>query len=119
VLHALVVWALCAATMGLATVATSLQTALVVHAVAAPVIAAVVSSVYFDAFDYTSPLATAVAVVAVVGLADLVVVALLVQRSLDMFRSVLGTWLPLALIFVQTIATGVVVHRTRRPGTKS
>jgi len=38
--------------------------------------------------------------------ADLVVVAGLLQRSLAMCRSIIGTWLPLALIFVATLATG-------------
>lgn len=113
--HALVLWGLCAATFAIARSLTSLETALIVHAVAAPILAAMVSTVYFEAFDLTSPLVTALVVLAVVALVDLLVVALLINRSLDMFRSVLGTWLPFALIFVQTIVTGVVVRRTRKP----
>jgi hypothetical protein len=37
------------------------------------------------------------------------VVALLVEKSFDMFRSVLGTWLPFALIFLATWLTGIVM----------
>jgi hypothetical protein len=117
--HALVVWALCGATMAIALQVTSEERALVAHAVAAPVAAAIVSAVYYGAFGYTSPIATAAIVTGVVALLDLAVVALLVQGSLDMFRSVMGVWLPLGLIFVQTAVSGYVArfserHRPRR-----
>jgi len=52
------------------------------------------------------PLSTAVMFVAIVALLDLVVVAGGVQHSLAMFTSVVGTWLPFALIFGVTWATG-------------
>jgi hypothetical protein len=35
---------------------------------------------------------------------------LLVERSFAMFRRVLGTWLPFALIFLSTSLTGVVAE---------
>lgn len=117
--HSVVVWALCGATMAIALQVTSEERALVAHAVAAPVAAAIVSAVYYGAFAYTSPIATAGVVTGVVALLDLVVVARLVQGSLDMFRSVMGVWLPLTLIFVQTAVSGYVArfgerHRPRR-----
>jgi len=116
--HALVVWALCGATMAIALQVTSEERALVAHAVAAPVAAAIVSAVYYGAFAYTSPIATAAAVTAVVATLDLLVVALLVQGSLDMFRSVMGVWLPLTLVFVQTAVSGYVARfsERHRPG---
>ncbi len=40
---------------------------------------------------------------------DFFVVALLINRSLEMFASPLGTWIPFALIFVSTWLTGLVV----------
>lgn len=40
---------------------------------------------------------------------DVFVVALLVEKSFDMFRSVLGTWLSFALIFLPTWFTGIVM----------
>ena len=112
--HALVVWALCGATMAIALQVTSEERALVAHAVAAPVAAAIVSAVYYGAFAYTSPIATAAAVTAVVAILDLLVVALLVQGSLDMFRSVMGVWLPLTLVFVQTAVSGYVARFSER-----
>ncbi len=42
-------------------------------------------------------------------------VALLIYRSLAMFTSLLGTWLPFALIFAATYLTGVwVTSQTQR-----
>jgi hypothetical protein len=112
--HALVIWALCGAVMAIALRVTSVERALVAHAVAAPVAAAIVSAVYFGAFNYTSPIVTAALLTAVVALLDLVVVSLLVQRSLGGFRSVMGLWLPLALIFVQTAVSGYVSRFSER-----
>jgi hypothetical protein len=43
---------------------------------------------------------------------DFFVVALLINRSLDMFASLLGTWIPFALIFTSTYLTGLVAKRS-------
>jgi hypothetical protein len=51
---------------------------------------------------------------AVVVLADFFLVALVINRSMDMFRSVIGTWLPFLLIFVATYIAGVLAGRDRR-----
>jgi len=40
---------------------------------------------------------------------DFFLVALVVNGSLDMFRSLLGTWIPFALIFLSTYLTGRAV----------
>ena len=112
--HAIVGWALCAATMGLGIAATGLHSALIIHAVAAPIIFTNVSALYFARFGYTCPLTTAIAFVAIVVFLDAVIVAMLVQRSFQMFTSFVGAWLPFALIFGSTYITGMVV----RPGEK-
>jgi hypothetical protein len=109
-LHALVGWALCAVTMGIGVTVASLQIALVAHAIAAPIIFAIVSSVYFTRFGYTTPLQTAAAFVAGVVFMDVFVVALLVQKSFEMFTSAIGTWLPFALIFFSTYLTGCLAR---------
>lgn len=118
-LHALVGWALCAATMGIGMAATTLQTALVIHAAGAPVFFAAVSSVYFRRFHYTRPLATSVIFVLFVIVVDFLIVGLLINRSLAMFESLLGTWLPFALIFLSTFLTGTFFSATRKPRAKS
>jgi hypothetical protein len=89
--HAFVGWALCTASMGVGLAVTSVQNALVVHAVGAPVFFAGVSYVYFSKFNYTTPWQTAAIFVSFVILVDFFFVALLVQRSFEMFGSLLGT----------------------------
>jgi hypothetical protein len=54
--HAFVGWALCGATMGIGMAITSLENALIIHAVAAPVFFSAVSRVYFRKFNAKSPL---------------------------------------------------------------
>ena len=105
--HAFIGWALCAATMGISMATLSMQNALIVHAVGAPIFFTVISLIYFHKFNYTSPLQTALIFVGFVITVDFFVVALLINRSLDMFTSLLGTWIPFALIFLSTYLTGL------------
>lgn len=113
--HAFVGWALCFATIGVGLAVTTLQTALVVHAVGAPLFFCVVSLVYFTRFGYTTPLQTAAAFTGFVILLDFLLVAMVINRSLAMFASPLGTWIPFALIFCSTWVTGLVVTAPGRP----
>jgi hypothetical protein len=108
---ALLGWALCAATMGIGMAATSLENALLIHAVAAPIFFMGVSLVYYRKFNYTSPLQTALVFTGFVMLVDFLVVALLINHSLAMFSSLLGTWIPFILIFTSTWLTGLVAIR--------
>jgi hypothetical protein len=50
---------------------------------------------------------------ATVMLLDVAVVAGLILRSLAMFQSPLGTWIPFGLIFLSVLAVGEV-HASRR-----
>ncbi len=111
--HAFIGWLLCAATMGIGMAVTSVNTALILHALAAPVFFAGVSLLYFRRFNYTAPVQTAFAFIAFVIAMDFFVVALVINRSLDMFASLLGTWIPFALIFGSTWLTGLVVARKK------
>jgi hypothetical protein len=56
---------------------------------------------------YSTPLQTATLFVSFVIAMDFVVVALFINRNLEMFASLLGTWIPFALIFTSTFVTGV------------
>ncbi|MEW5938381.1 MAG: hypothetical protein AB1750_01855 [Chloroflexota bacterium] len=109
--HWFVGWALCAATMGIGMAITSLQNTLIAHAIGAPIFFAVVSLVYFNKFNYTTPVQTALIFVGFVITVDFFVVALLVNKSLEMFASLLGTWIPFALIFTSTYLTGLFVTK--------
>ena len=109
VLHAVTGWALCGATIAVARRFTTLRTALILHAVAAPVIFALVSWVYFRWFGGTDPAATAATFIAIVIFLDVGVVAAMIERSFTMFRSVLGTWLPFALIILSVWLVGLAM----------
>lgn len=113
--HAFVGWALCAATMGIGMAVTTLDTTLIIHAIGAPIFFCGVSLVYFRKFNYTSPLQTACYFLAFVVAMDFFVVAILINHSFAMFASVLGTWLPFALIFASTYLTGRWAVDTKVP----
>ena len=109
--HAFVGWAFCTASMLIGMATMSIENALIVHAIAAPIIFAIVSLVYFKLFNYTTPLLTAVIFLGFVVVVDFFIVALAIQKSLEMFTSWLGTWLPFALIFISTYFTGLIVTK--------
>ena len=104
--HALVLQGMCWASMGIGMGVTSIENALIIHLIGAPIFAFVVSTVYFKKFGYTTPLQTAVIFLSVIHFLDFFVVALMVQKSLEMFASPIGTWIPFTLIFVTTYLTG-------------
>jgi hypothetical protein len=105
--HAFVGWALCAATMGIGMATTSINNALIIHAIGAPIFFMIISLIYFKKFNYTTPLRTATIFVSFVIIVDFFIVALLINKSLDMFASLLGTWIPFVLIFTSTYLTGL------------
>jgi len=107
---ALAVWAFCGALIGVGRQFMSLEATLILHAVGAPVGAAAVAWLYFRRGAVTGPLATAAIFVATALALDLVVVALLIERSFAMFASLLGLWIPQALIFAATYVTGRLVE---------
>ena len=115
--HAFIGWVLCAATMGIGMATMTLEKTLIVHAIGAPIFFAVVSLMFFRKFNYTTPLQTAMIFVGFVIAVDFFVVALLINRSLEMFVSLLGTWIPFALIFTSTYLTGVSVLKNAKPET--
>jgi len=112
--HAFIGWALCTASMVIGMATMSLQSALIVHAIGAPIIFTLISLVYFNKFNYTQPLQTALIFVSFVIFVDFFVVALMINRSLDMFASPLGTWIPFALIFTSTYVTGLLTVRSSK-----
>lgn len=118
VAHAVVGWALCAATMGGLIRVVSLGAALGIHAVAAPLFFIVIAWRYFRARGARAALPTAIAFTTTVAVLDAGVVAALVLRSFAMFSSFTGTWLPFALIFLATWSTGLLMSTLPWPNTK-
>lgn len=102
----LVGWALCGSIVFVGRELMPIETVLIVHAVGAPIIFGALSWTYFSRFGYTSPPTTAVIFTGIVIGMDVFLVAMLIERSFEMFGSVLGTWLPWALIFASTWLVG-------------
>ncbi len=109
-IHAFIGWVLCGAIMGIGMQVTSMESTLIIHAIAAPIFFAIVSLIYFKKFNYTTPFQTAIIFLAFVIFMDFFIVALLIEKSLEMFESILGIWLPFALIFISTYLTGLAVR---------
>ena len=103
---ALLGWALCGAVMFTGMTFFSLDTALDIHAAAAPVIFVAISWFYFSRLRRTTPFTAAVVVTLTVIAMDFFIVALVINQSLDMFQSLVGTWIPFGLIFLSTYLTG-------------
>jgi hypothetical protein len=111
--HAFAGWVLCDATMGIGMSVLPLGTALVVHAIAAPVFFTAISLLYFTKFNFTNPLQTASVFLGFVIVVDFFVVALLINKSMAMFTSPIGTWIPFALIFLSTFITGLYTRQRK------
>ncbi len=111
IIHAFIGWALCTASMVTGMATTTIENALIIHAIGAPVIFTAVSLSYFSKYNYTSPLKTGLIFVGFVIFMDFFLVSMIVMRSFEMFASLLGTWIPFALIFTSTFVTGTLINR--------
>jgi len=109
--HGLGLWILCGATIGIGRSIFTIQTTLIIHAVGAPVFASLISLLYFKKFRYTSPIQTAAIFLFLIAGMDAGLVAPVFEKSYDMFKSVLGVWMPFGLIFFSTYLTGRMVLR--------
>ncbi len=102
-------WILCGLTMGLGMGLLSLTSALIIHAIAAPLFFILLSWFYFKKFSFTTPLQTSIIFMAFVIFMDVLIVAAVIEKSFKMFESFLGTWLPFLLIFLSTWITGSII----------
>jgi menaquinone-dependent protoporphyrinogen oxidase len=108
-LHGVAGWALCAAVMGALLAVAPRTVALAIHAAAVPFLFGAVARHYFAARGARGPLFAAITFVLVTGALDLAIVSGVVLRSISMFTSFVGTWLPLGLIFLVTWAIGALM----------
>jgi hypothetical protein len=106
-------WALCGFAVWIGGQFFSMNTTLLLHAALVPVIFAAISLMYFKWFGAMSPLQTASIFLAVVVTLNIFVVSLFIERNFNMFKSVIGTWVPFALILVTTYLSGVYARRRR------
>jgi len=107
----LALWSGCGAVMAVGRRLWTLDTTLRVHLVAAPVLAFLLSALHEWLAPEFSSLLRATLMTGFVVILDALVVAPVFERSYAMFRSVIGTWLPLVAIFVASFAAGTLVRR--------
>ena len=112
VIHGVVGWAICGATIGVGREVISMEAALLIHAVVAPLAFGLLAWHHFRRFPASSPGRTALMMLGIVVGLDGLVVAPLFERSYAMFRSVIGTWLPFASILAATYLAGRVAGST-------
>jgi hypothetical protein len=112
--HAFIGWVFCAAIMGIGMKVMSMQTTLIVHAIGGPLGFTILSFNFFKRYGYTTPLQTATGFVAFVIFMDFFLVAFIIMKNFDMFKSLFGTWIPFILIFVVTYLTGWFVNKKRK-----
>jgi hypothetical protein len=105
-LHAVAGWAYCGMLIGIGRQFLSMHATLVVHAIGAPVGFALISLFYYRRFAFMSPWQTAIAFLGIVVALDFILVAPVIEKNYTMFTSVLGTWIPFALIFTATYFSG-------------
>jgi len=110
-IHGLIGWGLCGATIAIGRSVTTMETTLIIHAIAAPTFFALLTWFYTTRFHYTTPLQTAFIFLGIVMVMDGGVVAPFMEKSFAMFTNALGTWIPFGLIFLATYVTGLVVTR--------
>jgi len=96
--HGFIGWAICGATVGIGRAVLPMTTTLIVHAIVAPLAFGFLTRHHVRRFPDSPPLATALFMVGLVITLDALVVAPFFEKSYEMFRSVLGTWLPFLLI---------------------
>ena len=111
--HMFIGWAICGAIMGIGMSLMPTGKILIIHAVAAPIIFGLISLVYFKKFAYTTPLKTAIIFTVFIMAMDFFLVALVINKSLAMFASILGTWIPFALIFFSTYFVGLKIYKVK------
>jgi multidrug transporter EmrE-like cation transporter len=109
--HSIVIYFVCFAVMGAAMATLPIDTALLVHAAAAPFVSAIFSYIYYKKFNYTSPLLTATVMMVTVILLDFFLTATIILGDYSMFYSLIGTWIPFALIFCAAFLVGYYLDK--------
>lgn len=114
-LHSFTGWILCGATFRFSNHFLSIETTLVIHTYTVPVIFMILSNIYFRKFNYTTPIITATIFLTFTIVMDFFVVALFLNENFDMFKSIIGTWIPFALIFMSTYIAGSFCNKNDIP----
>ena len=104
--HALVVWAICGAIMFIGMATTTMSVTLTVHAIAAPLASGHMALRYHRKHRHFPPIWVAAFFVGTALFVDFFLVAMVIERSFEMFASFTGLWLPMILIFIAAYLAG-------------
>ncbi len=110
---ALIGWGLCGAIIGIGRSLTTMETTLIIHAIAVPIVFGVLSFFYHRYFHYTRPEQTGLIFMLSAMLLDAGIIAPFAEKSYAMFTSILGTWIPFGLIFLATYLVGYLTLQAR------
>ncbi len=91
---------------------TSIETTLILHLIGAPIVFGILAFVYHKKLGHIKPLLAALIFVGFVIVMDAGLVAIFIEKSFDMFRNPIGTWIPFALIFLSSYIVGKIVRKT-------
>lgn len=104
--YAFVGWILCGAMVGIGRELTTIENALIIHLIGAPIVFAVLTKIYYKKNNNLSSLHLAIYMLSFVILMDIFVVSLLIEKNFDMFKSLIGTWIPFVLMFLAIFLVG-------------
>ena len=110
-MHGILGWAACGMVMLLLLNFTTIYMALIIHFLLAPFIFLVISNNYYHRYDYTAPILTAILFTLIVMSLDFFIVGMVIEKNLEMFENVMGTWLPFLFIFLTVWLRGLAIHR--------
>lgn len=105
----LVLWGGCGAVIAMGQRVWILETTLWVHLIAAPILAFLIAAVHKLIAPEFDPRLRATVLTSLVVFLDVAVVAPIFERSYMMFRSLIGTWMPFAAIFLASLAAGILI----------
>jgi len=108
---AVVGWIVCGLVFAVARAGLGVDAAVLIHLLAAPVIGATVTLLLWNHPRHPGIAGTAATLAGTAALLDAIVVAPFLEQSFAMFASLAGTWIPLALIFAASAATGALLSR--------
>ena len=113
-IHAFIGWAFCAAIMAIGPLLTTMNNTLIAHLILGPIGFGILSAIYHRKFGYTRPIITALTFLLFVIGMDFFLVGLIILKNIEMFTSMIGVWLPFALIFLFTWGAGLLIQRNKK-----
>lgn len=113
--HALVGYVLCGSIIWIGFSIWTVETTLIVHAIGVPIIFLALSWIYFSLFNHATTIQTALTFTLSAILLDFFIVAMVINKSFEMFTSPIGTWIPFMSIFLTTYLVGTYLNRKKVP----